>query len=185
MASAADEPAEVALPGDAADEHEGDDEVDPDPGQDAAHVTADLDGDDQQRAHQAEDRARGAVGAAELRPGPVDQRRAGQAGEEVQRQEAGPADRQLELRAEHPQRQHVEADVPDLDVGEHRGDQLPVGAVRDAGHVRAAAGVAGRLGCVSTPAPEVAVAVRAAAPASRRAGCRSRRWPRSRPRPRR
>ena len=79
---------------------------------------------------------------------PVDERRAGERREQVEGQEAGPADGQLELRAEHPQGEHVEADVPDLDVRERAGHQLPVRAVADAGEPDAVArvGSADRLG---------------------------------------
>ena len=117
-----------------ADEHEREHEVDADPGRDAAHVAVHLDRDDQQRAHQPEDRTRSAQGQADGVREPHDGGAAGQPGEEVDRQVAEPADRQLELRAEHPQHQHVEADVPDRDVGERRGEQLPVVALRDRGH---------------------------------------------------
>ncbi len=55
--------------------------------------------------------------------------RPGQHREEVEREEPDPAERQLELRPDDPQREHVEADVEDRDVREPGGHDLPVRAV--------------------------------------------------------
>ena len=110
---------------------ERDEHVQAQPDQQGADVAADLLRHHQQRADQPEDRAGRTQRGRVLVGQPVDQRGAGQQGDEVEREEPGPAEHRLELRPEEPQRQHVEADVPELDVREAAGHQLPVGALAD------------------------------------------------------
>src|SRR4051794_1532458 len=103
---ATDQAAEVALPGDMRDHH-GEHEVDADPGRDASDVAMDLDRDDQQGAHQTEDRSGGTEGGGVLPGEPQHGGAAREPGEQVDGQEAQPSHGQLELGAEHPERQHV------------------------------------------------------------------------------
>ena len=80
---------------------------------------------DRRRAHQPEDRARGAdrqpVGRGDERA-----ERAPQQRREVQGREARGAQRRLEQIAQQPQQVHVEEDVDRARVQEARGDQAPV-----------------------------------------------------------
>ena len=142
---AADQAADVAADGDARD-REREREVDHDQRHRvAAEPAGRLPLEDHHRAEDAEDRAGGADGDA-LR---LDERagRAREPGDEVEGEEAGAAEVLLDRRAEPPQREHVEADVDEVRVQEHRRDQPPPVAVRDLGaeepqlRVEAAAGV--------------------------------------------
>jgi voltage-gated sodium channel len=122
----ADEAADVAADGDVAD-RQGEDQVEDDQRPDAGLERVDPPRAqlDRRRAHEPEDRARGAdrghVGLDEQRP-----ERAAQQRRQVKRGEAQGAQRGLEHLPEDPQQVHVEADVDDVGVQEAAGDQPPV-----------------------------------------------------------
>jgi len=83
--------------------------------------------EDEQRAHDPEDRARGADRHGERPREQQRTRRAREPGDEVHEQEAPGAEGLLHDRAEPVEGQHVERDVQDPRVEEHRGDEaVPV-----------------------------------------------------------
>ena len=122
----------MALPGDAAD-GEGEHQVER-RSRSSTDCTwpRDLEREHHQGAHQPEDRARGAraSGCAGRRTASPPPSRPGRRRGRARGSAPGP--RTLSsIGPEEVQREHVEADVQHLDVGEHRGHQLPPGAVGD------------------------------------------------------
>src|ERR671932_2240043 len=131
----ADEAADMAAPRDPA-EREAEDQVDDDQAERLA--ADDLTGrevlEHEQRAEEAEDRARRADGQDERRL----EKRARGAGEqrhEVEEEVAPAAEHLLERRADEPPDAHVQADVEEVRVQEAGRDEAPPVAVRDVGAV--------------------------------------------------
>ena len=89
--------------------------------------------EDQEGADQAEDRARGADRDGEGRAEPERAGRAGEARDEVDEQEARRPERLLDDRAEPVEGEHVEGEVEQAAVQEHRRHEAPPVAVRDGG----------------------------------------------------
>ena len=126
------EPADVPRHGDPR-HHLRDHQVEHDDGDDLAVGPPQPHQHQEQAAHQPEDGAGRArhvlVGVGEEHDG----RGAAEQGHQVERQEPAPAEHDLQIAPQHPQREHVERDVQRADVQEPGGDEPPPLALGDGG----------------------------------------------------
>ena len=114
-------------------DREGQHDVQPDGQQRGRRRELESAQDHDERAHQAEHRPGGAgdgpVGVAEQH----DRRGSAQQRDPVEQRVPQPAEHELEVPAEHPEREHVDRDVQRTDVQEARGHQPPPLAGGDVG----------------------------------------------------